>query len=112
MTGGIVVVLGNVGYNVGGGMTGGHAYILDEEDTLPHKINPSYVYIRRLVGEEEISELRQLIEEHYKYTSSSRAREILERFDEYLPKFWKVIPLEQKDRDPYREREPEEVAKV
>ena len=103
MTGGVVVVLGEVGYNVGAGMTGGHAYILDEEGTLQHKLNYSYVYARRLIGEDEIAELRSLIEEHLKLTGSPRAKEILDRFDEFLPKFWKVVPLEQKDRDPYRE---------
>ena len=104
MTGGIVVSLGEVGYNLGGGMTGGHAYILDESETLVHKLNYSYVYARRLVGEEEIEELRSLIERHLSHTSSPRAKEILENFDEFLTRFWKVIPLEQKAMDPYRDR--------
>ena len=103
MTGGIIVSLGEVGYNVGGGMTGGHAYILDESGTLEHKLNYSYVYARRLVGEDEIEELRSLIEKHYNYTGSPRAKEILSNFEEFLGKFWKVIPLEQCKRDPYGE---------
>ncbi len=103
MTGGIIVSLGDVGYNVGGGMTGGHAYILDEGNTLEHKLNYSYVYARRLVGEDEVEELRKLIEKHYRYTGSPRAKEILDNFDEFLGKFWKVIPLEQCKRDPYGE---------
>ncbi len=109
MTGGIIVSLGEVGYNVGGGMTGGHAYILDESQTLEHKLNYSYVYARRLVGEEEIAELRSLIEKHYQYTGSPRAKEILDNFDSFLPKFWKVIPLEQCKRDPYGESDACEV---
>ena len=109
MTGGIIVSLGEVGYNVGGGMTGGHAYILDEDGTLEHKLNYSYVYARRLVGEEEIEELRNLIEKHYKYTNSPRAKDILANFEEYLGKFWKVIPLEQCKRDPYGESDACEV---
>ncbi len=103
MTGGIIVSLGEVGYNVGGGMTGGHAYILDESGTLEHKLNYSYVYARRLVGEEEIEELRSLVEKHYNYTGSPRAKEVLSNFDEFLGRFWKVIPLEQCKRDPYGE---------
>ncbi len=109
MTGGVIVSLGEVGYNVGGGMTGGHAYILDESQTLEHKLNYSYVYARRLVGEEEIAELRSLIEKHYQYTGSPRAKEILDNFDSFLPKFWKVIPLEQCKRDPYGESDACEV---
>lgn len=103
MTGGVVVSLGEVGYNVGAGMTGGYAYILDERGTLQHALNYSYVYARRLVGGEEIEELRSLIEKHYRYTNSPRAKEILSNFEGYLGKFWKVIPLEQCKRDPYGE---------
>ena len=103
MTGGVIVSLGDVGYNVGGGMTGGYAYILDENGTLGHKLNYAYVYARRLVGEEEIAELRKLIENHHRYTGSPRAAQILEKFDRYLQRFWKVIPLEQCKRDPYGE---------
>jgi len=101
MTGGIVVVLGEVGYNLGAGMTGGYAYILDEDDSLESKLNYSYVYARRLVGEDEIQELRELIEKHYKYTGSTKAKRILANWEMYIKKFWKVIPLEQCKRDPY-----------
>ncbi|NPB07792.1 MAG: hypothetical protein GXN96_02550, partial [Aquificae bacterium] len=101
MTGGVVVVLGEVGFNLGAGMTGGHAYILDEENKLEPRLNYSYVYARRLVGEEEIEELRKLIENHYNYTKSPKAKKILENWEEHLRKFWKVIPLEQCARDPY-----------
>ena len=103
MTGGIILSLGEVGYNVGGGMTGGHAYILDERDTLASRLNYSYVYARRLVGDEEVEELRSLIEKHLSYTGSPRAEEVLDNFDHFLGKFWKVIPTEQRDNDPYRE---------
>ncbi|HIQ31134.1 MAG TPA: glutamate synthase subunit alpha, partial [Aquifex aeolicus] len=103
MTGGIILSLGEVGYNVGGGMTGGHAYILDERDTLASRLNYSYVYARRLVGDEEVEELRSLIEKHLSYTGSPRAEEVLDNFDHFLGKFWKVIPIEQRDNDPYRE---------
>ncbi len=100
MTGGIVVSLGDVGYNVGAGMTGGYAYILDESNTLEYKLNYAYVYARRLAVSEEIEELRNLIEMHYNHTESPRAKEILDNFDRFLKLFWKVIPLEQCKRDP------------
>ncbi len=102
MTGGVVVVLGDIGYNVGAGMTGGVAYVLDEDSSLEHKLNYSYVMARRL-KEEEASHLRALVEEHYRETSSPRAKEILDNFDRYLKLFWKVIPLEQCKRDPMGE---------
>ena len=101
MTGGRVVVLGKVGFNLGAGMTGGYAYILDEDNSLEQKLNYSYVYARRLVGDDEIKELKELIEKHYHYTNSPKAKEILENWEEYLKKFWKVIPLEQCHRDPF-----------
>ncbi|WP_448588362.1 glutamate synthase large subunit [Thermocrinis sp.] len=98
MTGGIVVVLGTVGYNVGAGMTGGYAYILDQD--LPKKINTSYVMVRKL-SEEEREELRELIAKHQTHTSSAWAKHVLEHFSEYAEKFYKVIPLEACKRDAF-----------
>lgn len=96
MTGGVVVVLGTVGFNVGAGMTGGYAYILD--DDLPRKINRSYVMVRKL-KDKELEELRGLIEKHVHYTQSRWARYILDNFSEYSQRFYKVVPLEQCKRD-------------
>ena len=103
MTGGVVVVLGDIGYNVGAGMTGGVAYVLDESSQLEHKLNYGYVMARRLKGDEELGQLRTLIEEHYRETGSLRAKDILDNFDTYSKLFWKVIPLEQCKRDPMGE---------
>jgi len=100
---GAVAVVEGTGHHCCGGMTGGYAYILDESGTLADKLNYAYVYARRLVGEEEIAELRELVEKHHRYTGSPRATQILEKFDSYLQRFWKVIPLEQCRRDPYGE---------
>jgi glutamate synthase (NADPH/NADH) large chain len=99
MTGGIVVVLGSVGYNFGAGMTGGYAYVLDPE--LPKKINTSYVLARRLISEAEKEELKKLIDKHYKYTQSQWAKYILENFEEFAEKFYKVVPLEACKRDAF-----------
>ncbi|NPB06480.1 MAG: glutamate synthase large subunit [Aquificae bacterium] len=101
MTGGVVVVLGEVGFNLGAGMTGGKAYVLDEKNELAKKLNYEYVYARRLADENEVNELRELIEKHYRYTGSEKAERILNNWDEYVKKFWKVLPLEQCHRDPY-----------
>lgn len=107
MTGGVVVVLGSVGFNLGAGMTGGYAYVLDED--LKRKINPSYVMIRRLKHEREVEEIKSLIQRHYTYTSSAWAKHILDNWDIYLEKFYKVIPLEQCKRDVYGETDECEV---
>ncbi len=98
MTGGVVVVLGNVGVNFGAGMTGGYAYVLDEN--IQEKINTSYVFARNLT-EQESEELRNLIERHYQYTESPWAKHILENWEEFSERFRKVVPLEQCKRDPY-----------
>ncbi|WPM32889.1 glutamate synthase large subunit [Hydrogenobacter sp. T-2] len=98
MTGGVVVVLGKVGVNFGAGMTGGYAYVLDED--IQDKINTSYVLARNLT-EEEAEELRNLIEKHYQYTESPWAKHILENWEEFLEKFRRVVPLEQCKRDAY-----------
>ena len=92
MTGGRVVVLGKVGRNVGAGMTGGIAYLLDEEGNLPSKVNGEIVRIQRIQTPAAEDELRKFIKQHAERTGSPRAALILERWDEYLPKFWQVIP--------------------
>lgn len=97
MTGGVVVVLGPVGVNLGAGMTGGYAYVLDED--IERKINASYVMARRLRDEEE-RELYELISKHHRYTSSNWAKRILEEWHQFRARFYKVVPLEQCKRDP------------
>ncbi|MCS7196595.1 MAG: glutamate synthase subunit alpha, partial [Aquificaceae bacterium] len=96
MTGGLVVVLGKVGVNFGAGMTGGFAYVLDED--IDRKINAGYVMTRNL-REREKEELRSLIEKHQSYTQSKWARHILEHWEEYAGMFRKVVPLEMCKRD-------------
>ncbi len=109
MTGGLVVILGKVGFNVGAGMTGGYAYILDED--LEKKINPSYVTIRKL-KERETEELKSVLEKHVRYTQSAWGRYILDNLSDFVNKFYKVIPLEQCKRSTYGESDECEVAQA
>jgi glutamate synthase domain-containing protein 3 len=90
MTGGVVVVLGPAGRNIGAGMSGGIAYFLDEGDGVPSKLNPDMVQIGRLEDEHDIETLRMLIQQHQEVTGSPRAKEVLESWHIYLSKFWKV----------------------
>ena len=92
MTRGTVVVLGDVGYNVGAGMSGGIIYIYDESDTLVNRLNHSYVQPFLLAGGEELQELKALLKKHYEYTGSPRAFEILNNFETASQRFKKVAP--------------------
>ena len=92
MTRGTVVVLGEAGYNVGAGMSGGIIYIYDESDSLIYKLNHSYVQPLPLAGGEEARELKSFLERHYEYTGSARALEILNSFESALHLFKKVVP--------------------
>jgi glutamate synthase (ferredoxin) len=92
MTGGRVVVLGPTGRNFAAGMSGGIAYVLDEFDDFARKCNKEMVNLFRLEEEEEVQEVRDMIARHAEYTGSARAREVLARWDELLPRFVKVYP--------------------
>lgn len=122
MTGGIVVVLGETGRNFAAGMSGGIAYVLDTDGKFEQRCNMAMVDLEPVASELELSEkhrhqsadleshgmvdvfadmtrfdserLRQLIENHARYTNSSRAQEILAHWEDYCPKFRKVMPVE------------------
>jgi len=122
MTGGIVAVIGETGRNFAAGMSGGIAYVLDEAGDFEKRCNLAMVDLAPVPAEEESLErlhhhggdmehhglvdvsadmtrhdgerLWQLIARHYKLTGSARARTILDRWDRYLPKFVKVMPVE------------------
>jgi glutamate synthase domain-containing protein 2/glutamate synthase domain-containing protein 1/glutamate synthase domain-containing protein 3 len=122
MTGGVVVVLGQTGRNFAAGMSGGIAYVLDEDGMFEKRCNMSMVELEPVLGEEEANanihhqggdlethgrvdvmsdltrfdseRLRQLIENHARYTNSTRAQMILDNWEDYLPKFRKVMPVE------------------
>lgn len=72
MTGGLIVVLGNVGRNVGAGMTGGLGYFLDEEGNFEAKVNPEIVKIQRICTEEGEAQLKELITNHVAKTGSKK----------------------------------------
>nr|YP_010330199.1 ferredoxin-dependent glutamate synthase [Porphyridium aerugineum]UNJ17915.1 ferredoxin-dependent glutamate synthase [Porphyridium aerugineum] len=92
MTGGRVVIIGNTGRNIGAGMTGGIAYILDEDNTLLDKINKETLKIQRLITESGKSKLYSLLEDHIKRTGSKKAKNILADWSIYVNKFWQLVP--------------------
>jgi len=122
MTGGVVVVIGQTGRNFAAGMSGGIAYVLDEDKTFASRCNLAMVELEPVLAEEDAiashhhqrgdleshgrvdvmsdmtrfdaERLHQLIENHVRYTNSDRGREILADWDNYLPKFRKVMPVE------------------
>jgi len=121
MTGGVVAVIGPTGRNFAAGMSGGIAYVLDEEGDFEHRCNLAMVDLEPVPSENQAIErrahqggdleshglvdlsdmtrfdeerLHQLIENHLHYTGSTRAREILDNWADYLPKFVKVMPVE------------------
>jgi glutamate synthase (NADPH) large chain len=122
MTGGVVVVLGSTGRNFAAGMSGGVAYVLDESGDFEQRCNLAMVELEA-VAEEDVAlekayhqggdlethglvnvmhdmtrhdalRLKTLIEKHQDYTNSDRAKQILENWEEYLPKFVKVMPVD------------------
>ena len=122
MTGGVVVVLGPTGRNFAAGMSGGIAYVLSENGDLEDYCNLAQVELEPVLEDDETLEayehqggdlethgwvdvshdmtrydalrLRQLIEKHLHYTNSPVARDILDNWSDYLPKFVKVMPVE------------------
>ena len=95
MTGGHVTILGPVGGNFGAGMTGGFAYVLDEDRTFFDKCNRGLVNLERITTEEmqpHRKHLKEILEKHYKYTNSNKAKELLNDFEKYEANFWLVIP--------------------
>ncbi len=93
MTGGVVVVLGPTGRNFGAGMSGGVAYVLDEDATFAARCNRGMVEIEPLDGGDE-AVLRALVEEHVTRTGSARGADLLARWAELRARFVKVIPTE------------------
>ena len=107
MTGGRVVVLGKTGRNFAAGMSGGIAYILDEDGDFDFYCNKGLVELLEVEDRKDITELQGLISRHLTYTQSPKAAKILTQWEEYLPKFVKVIPFEY--RKVLRERELKEL---
>ena len=94
MTGGTVVVLGDVGDNFGAGMTGGMAYIYDADDDFEQAANSDNIIWQRVGVEHYENELRDLIREHAAQTGSDFAKKLLANWDTERAKFWQIVPKE------------------
>ena len=92
MTGGRVVILGPTGKNFAAGMSGGIAYVLDENRDLYKRLNKSLVSFEEVTNKYDVQELKSMIQEHVAYTNSKKGKEIMDHFGEYLPKFKKIMP--------------------
>ncbi|GAA4278289.1 glutamate synthase large subunit [Aquimarina mytili] len=96
MTGGVAVILGEVGRNFGAGMSGGIAYIYDDKKTFEAHCNKEALNLDPVIEQADINELKELIENHYNATLSPLAQRILENWEQELPKFIKIFPEEYK----------------
>jgi glutamate synthase (NADPH/NADH) large chain len=102
MTGGRVVILGPTGRNFAAGMSGGVAYVWDPRtDWDPREAflancNLGMVELEKVEAEQDIAELRELIEKHREYTGSTVANHVLANWDDLLPQFVKVMPTDYK----------------
>ena len=94
MTGGKVVVLGEVGQNFGAGMTGGMAFIYDPQDSFVDRANAQTLHISRIQHPHWEEVLRDLIVEHEKATESVMAARVLNQWATAIEKFWQVVPNE------------------
>ena len=108
MTGGCVVVLGQIGLNFAAAMSGGIAYVLDEDDTFEQRCNITSITLENISGEmtnilenltddmlnHDVERLYKLIKNHADYTHSTKAKKILAHWENWLPKFKKVMPIE------------------
>ena len=92
MTGGVVVVLGTTGRNVGAGMTGGIAYFLDIDGKFKERLSQEMLKVQRVCTASGENQLKELIQSSFENTGSSRAQDILTNWSSYLPKFWQVVP--------------------
>lgn len=97
MTGGVIVVLGKVGRNVGAGMTGGLGYFLDEDGSFPEHVNPEIVKLQRVSTPAGEQQLKDLISAHADRTGSEKAKMLLANWEASLAKFWQVVPPSEAD---------------
>jgi glutamate synthase (NADPH/NADH) large chain/glutamate synthase (ferredoxin) len=94
MTGGVVVVLGRTGRNFAGGMSGGIAFVLNEDGKFEQRCNLGMVELEPVREAEDKALLKDLIRRQAEYTGSKKAKTVLERWDDFLPKFVKIVPIE------------------
>ncbi len=92
MTGGKAVIIGRIGRNIAAGMSGGIGYVLDEDGDLESKCNFEMVEVSQITEKEDLNFIKTSLEKHLKYTNSNKAKLILENWQNYLPKFKKILP--------------------
>nr|WCH56079.1 glutamate synthase [Calliblepharis sp.] len=92
MTGGLIVVLGPSGRNIGAGMTGGLSYFLDENNDVISKINHEIITPQKIITQEAEEHLKNVIELYEIKTKSNKAKNILDNWDYYLNMFWQIVP--------------------
>ncbi len=96
MTGGRIVILGKTGRNFAAGMSGGIAYILDEEGDFNARCNMGMVELEALTQDEDIEAVKSLVSRHIQYTQSSVGKNILDNWSDYESRFVKVMPKQYK----------------
>jgi glutamate synthase (NADPH/NADH) large chain len=94
MTGGVVAVIGPTGNNFGAGMSGGIAYIYDPSELFDTRCNFDMVDLESVSDPKDRAQLRGLIEKHFEWTKSQKARMLLGNWEAHLPLFVKVIPID------------------
>jgi len=94
MTGGRAIILGQTGRNFAAGMSGGIAYVLDEDGGFADRLNPLAAVDLEPLGESDVEYLQKMLRKHFEYTRSGRADDILRKWETFAPKFVKVFPQE------------------
>ena len=97
MTGGRVAILGKTGRNFGAGMSGGIAYVYNYGGDFESRCNKELILIEKMTNDKDIAELKNMIENHIKYTGSERGKYLLDNFDAEVKNFVKVIPKAYKE---------------
>ena len=97
MTGGRAVILGPTGKNFAAGMSGGIAYVFDEDSSLYKNLNKTFVLMEKLTDKDEIKDVKELIRKHVEYTGSKKGQKILDNFDSAVEHFKKIIPADYKE---------------
>jgi glutamate synthase domain-containing protein 2/glutamate synthase domain-containing protein 1/glutamate synthase domain-containing protein 3 len=94
MTGGRAIILGPTGLNFAAGMSGGIAYVLDEDGRFADRLNPLAAVDLEPLDASDVEYLQKMLRKHFDYSRSGRADDILRKWDTFAPKFVKVYPQE------------------
>jgi glutamate synthase domain-containing protein 3 len=105
MTGGVAVILGPTGRNFAAGMSGGTAFVLDEDGGFEGRCNLGMVELERVAASDDIGIIKDLVDRHVRYTDSSKGAAVLADWEAFLPRFVKVVPVDFKRSLRLREEE-------